>query len=96
MVEHDEDMIRAADWVVDLGPGAGEHGGKVMASATPAQLQEDPNSLTGHYLSGAKKIPVPKRRPVTPRSPLPWLHLQGASGNNLKHVDLHIPLQRLV
>ena len=96
VVEHDEDMIRAADWVVDLGPGAGEHGGKVMASATPAQLQEDPNSLTGHYLSGAKKIPVPKRRPVTPRSPLPWLHLQGASGNNLKHVDLHIPLQRLV
>ncbi len=96
VVEHDEDMIRAADWVVDLGPGAGEHGGKVMASATPAQLQKDPNSLTGHYLSGAKKIPVPKRRPVTPRSPLPWLHLQGASGNNLKHVDLHIPLQRLV
>ena len=96
VVEHDEDMIRAADWVVDLGPGAGEHGGKVMASATPAQLQEDPNSLTGHYLSGAKKIPVPKRRPVTPRSPLPWLHLQGASGNNLKNVDLHIPLQRLV
>ena len=96
VVEHDEDMIRAADWVVDLGPGAGEHGGKVMASETPQQLQKDPNSLTGQYLSGAKKILVPKRRPINPLGPLPWLHLIGASGNNLKNVDLHIPLQRLV
>lgn len=96
VVEHDEDMIRASDWVVDLGPGAGEHGGEIMASETPEALQNDPNSLTGQYLSGAKKIAVPKRRPVNPLGPLPWLHLSGASGNNLKHVDLHLPLQRLV
>lgn len=96
VVEHDEDMIRASDWVVDLGPGAGEHGGEVMASETPEALQKDPNSLTGQYLSGAKKIAVPKRRPVNPLGPLPWLHLNGATGNNLKNVDLHLPLQRLV
>lgn len=96
VVEHDEDMIRAADWVVDLGPGAGEHGGQIMASETPDELQKDPNSLTGQYLSGAKKIALPTRRPVNPLGPLPWLHLNGATGNNLKNVDLHIPLQRLV
>ncbi|MDO5666666.1 MAG: excinuclease ABC subunit UvrA [Alcaligenaceae bacterium] len=96
VVEHDEDMIRASDWVVDLGPGAGEHGGEIMASETPDALQKDPNSLTGQYLSGAKKIAIPQRRPVNPLGPLPWLHLNGASGNNLKNVDLHLPLQRLV
>lgn len=96
VVEHDEDMIRASDWVVDLGPGAGEHGGQIMASETPEALQKDPNSLTGQYLSGAKKIAVPKRRPVSTNGPLPWLHLNGASGNNLKQVNLHLPLQRLV
>ena len=96
VVEHDEDMIRASDWVVDIGPGAGEHGGKIMASETPTELQKDPNSLTGQYLSGAKKIAIPTRRPVNPLGPLPWLHLSGASGNNLKNVDLHLPLQRFV
>ena len=96
VVEHDEDMIRASDWVVDLGPGAGEHGGEVMASETPDKLQKDPNSLTGQYLSGVKKIALPQRRPVNPLGPLAWLHLNGATGNNLKNVNLHIPLQRLV
>ena len=96
VVEHDEDMIRASDWVVDLGPGAGEHGGKVMASETPEALQKDPNSLTGQYLSGARKISIPERRPISINGPLPWLHLTGAKGNNLKSVDLHLPLQRLV
>ena len=96
VVEHDEDMIRASDWVVDLGPGAGEHGGKVMASETPEVLQKDPNSLTGQYLSGARKISIPERRPVSINGSLPWLHLTGAKGNNLKSVDLHLPLQRLV
>ncbi|CAM5199282.1 excinuclease ABC subunit UvrA [Oligella ureolytica] len=96
VVEHDEDMIRASDWVVDIGPGAGEHGGQIMASETPTELQKDPNSLTGQYLSGAKKIALPSRRPVNPLGPLPWLHLNGATGNNLKSVDLHLPLQRFV
>lgn len=96
VVEHDEDMIRASDWVVDIGPGAGEHGGQIMASETPTELQKDPNSLTGQYLSGAKKIAIPTRRPVNPLGPLPWLHLSGATGNNLKNVDLHLPLQRFV
>lgn len=96
VVEHDEDMIRASDWVVDIGPGAGEHGGQIIASETPTELQKDPLSLTGQYLSGAKKIALPTRRPVNPLGPLPWLHLSGATGNNLKNVDLHLPLQRFV
>ena len=96
VVEHDKDMIRASDWVVDIGPGAGEHGGQIIASETPTELQKDPLSLTGQYLSGAKKIALPTRRPVNPLGPLPWLHLSGATGNNLKNVDLHLPLQRFV
>ena len=96
VVEHDEDMIRASDWVVDIGPGAGEHGGQIIASETPTELQNDPLSLTGQYLSGTKKIAVPTRRPINPLGPLPWLHLSGATGNNLKNVDLHLPLQRFV
>ncbi|CAM5214149.1 excinuclease ABC subunit UvrA [Oligella ureolytica] len=67
-----------------------------MASETPTELQKDPNSLTGQYLSGAKKIALPSRRPVNPLGPLPRLHLNGATGNNLKSVDLHLPLQRFV
>jgi excinuclease ABC subunit A len=94
VVEHDEDMIRSADWVVDMGPGAGEHGGQVVAQGTPAQVQEDPQSLTGQYLSGRRAIAVPQRRPV--EDSLPWLVVRGASGNNLKNVDLRIPAGRLV
>jgi excinuclease ABC subunit A len=94
VVEHDEDMIRSADWVVDMGPGAGEHGGQVVAQGTPAQVQEDPHSLTGQYLSGRRAIALPQRRPVD--DSLPWLVVRGASGNNLKDVDLRIPAGRLV
>ncbi|ANN80013.1 excinuclease ABC subunit UvrA [Bordetella flabilis] len=94
VVEHDEDMIRSADWVVDMGPGAGEHGGQVVAQGTPAQVQEDPHSLTGQYLSGRRAIALPQRRPV--EDSLPWLVVRGASGNNLKDVDLRIPAGRLV
>ncbi|ARP88330.1 excinuclease ABC subunit UvrA [Bordetella genomosp. 9] len=94
VVEHDEDMIRSADWVVDMGPGAGEHGGQVVAQGTPAQVQEDSHSLTGQYLSGRRAIQVPTRRPVD--DSVPWLVVTGASGNNLKNVDLRIPAGRLV
>jgi len=94
VVEHDEDMIRQADWVVDMGPGAGEHGGRVVAQGTPAGVQADPASLTGRYLSGARAIPVPDRREVGPEQS--WLELRGCSGNNLKNVDLRIPAGRLV
>lgn len=73
VVEHDEDMIRMADWVVDMGPGAGEHGGEVVAQGDPETVQRDPNSLTGQYLSGQRAIAIPKRRPVT--DDLPWLTL---------------------
>ncbi len=94
VVEHDEDMIRSADWVVDMGPGAGEHGGEIVAQGIPADVEQDPNSLTGQYLSGKREIAVPRRRPVNDE--LPWLTLTGATGNNLKNVDLHLPAGRLV
>lgn len=94
VVEHDEDMIRSADFVLDMGPGAGEHGGCVVASGTPQALIENPDSLTGQYLSGARRIAVPARRPVNDE--LPWLRLKGCTGNNLKAVDLALPAGRLV
>ncbi|ANN74336.1 excinuclease ABC subunit UvrA [Bordetella bronchialis] len=94
VVEHDEDMIRSADWVVDMGPGAGEHGGQVVAQGTPAQVQDDAQSLTGQYLSGRRAIQIPRRRPVDDEQP--WLVVSGASGNNLKNVDLRVPAGRLV
>ncbi|CAM5511569.1 excinuclease ABC subunit UvrA [Eoetvoesiella caeni] len=94
VVEHDEDMIRCADFIVDMGPGAGEHGGSVVAQGTPQELALNPDSLTGQYLTGARRIAIPQRRPVTPE--LPWLRLNGATGNNLKSVNLAIPAGRLV
>lgn len=94
VVEHDEDMIRAADFVLDMGPGAGEHGGQVVAQGTPAALAANPASLTGQYLTGAKKIAIPQRRPVDPEGT--WLKVLGCTGNNLKSVDLAIPAGRLV
>ncbi|SAI37795.1 excinuclease ABC subunit A [Bordetella ansorpii] len=94
VVEHDEDMIRMADWVVDMGPGAGEHGGQVVAQGTPQAIEKDGQSLTGQYLSGSRAIEVPKRRPV--QEDMPWLTLAGASGNNLKNVTLRVPAGRLV
>ncbi|VGO09560.1 Excinuclease ABC subunit A [plant metagenome] len=94
VVEHDEDMIREADWVVDMGPGAGEHGGQVVADGTPEQVQQSPASLTGQFLSGARAIAVPRRRAFDDEQV--WLELTGATGNNLKSVDLRIPAARLV
>lgn len=94
VVEHDEDMIRAADWVVDMGPGAGENGGQVIAQGTAEDLMHQPDSITGEYLSGRKKITAEKRREVTAETA--WLKLQGCTGNNLKKVDLDIPLGKLV
>jgi len=94
VVEHDEDMIRAADFVLDMGPGAGEHGGRIVAQGTPHELAADPASLTGQYLSGARRIGIPPRRPV--QEDMPWLRLTGCTGNNLKSVDLAVPAGRLV
>jgi excinuclease ABC subunit A len=89
VVEHDEEAIRSADYVVDIGPGAGVHGGKIVFSGTPQELLADPQSLTGQYLSGARQIPMPKKRVA--RDPERQLRLLGASGNNLKNVTLEIP-----
>lgn len=90
VVEHDEDAIRCADHVIDIGPGAGVHGGNVVAEGTMDEIIANPNSLTGQYLSGAKEIAVPKER--TPRDPKKTVELLGATGNNLKSVDLSIPV----
>ena len=94
VVEHDEDMIRQADWVVDMGPGAGEHGGRVVAQGTPDAVQQDPASLTGQYLSGARAIRVPQRRPLA--GDQAWLEVRNCTGNNLKGVDLRVPAGKLV
>ena len=90
VVEHDEDAIRCADHVIDIGPGAGVHGGNVVAEGTMDEIIANPNSLTGQYLSGAKEIAVPKER--TPRDPKKTVELLGATGNNLKNVDLSVPV----
>lgn len=90
VVEHDEDAIRLADYVVDIGPGAGVHGGNIVAEGTPQQVMDNPQSLTGQYLSGKKQITYPEQR--TPVDPEKLLKLSGASGNNLQNVDLEIPV----
>ncbi|MBD9357016.1 excinuclease ABC subunit UvrA [Methylomonas albis] len=90
VVEHDEDAIRAADHVVDIGPGAGVHGGQIVSQGTPAQILADANSLTGRYLSGAEIIAVPKK--TTPNDPARQLAIKGASGNNLKNVTASFPV----
>jgi len=90
VVEHDQDAIMAADYVVDIGPGAGEHGGHIVAEGTPAEIQANKNSLTGQYLSGTKKIDVPKKRHAP--DPKRWLKLTHATGNNLKDVTLDLPV----
>ncbi len=93
VVEHDEDMIRAADYVVDMGPGAGIHGGQVVAQGTPGEVLADPASLTGRYMSGNLKIPVPARRNRLGEQPDPQvIRILGASGNNLKDVSVDIPV----
>ncbi|GLS05433.1 UvrABC system protein A [Chitiniphilus shinanonensis] len=89
VVEHDEDAIRAADWLVDMGPGAGEHGGEVIACGTPQEVFDHPDSVTGQFMSGKRRIEIPaqRRRP----DPEKWFTLKGAHGNNLKFVDLALP-----
>ena len=88
VVEHDEDTMRAADCVIDIGPGAGEHGGQLVAMGTAEDLMKNENSVTGAYLSGRRKIPVPEIR----KEPTGFLTIKGASENNLKHIDVDIPL----
>ncbi len=88
VVEHDEDTMRAADCVVDIGPGAGEHGGQVVAVGTAKEIMENPKSITGAYLSGRLKIPVPSER----RQPTGWIRVKGAAQNNLKNINVDIPL----
>ena len=90
VVEHDEDAIRCADHVIDIGPGAGMHGGTVVAQGTPADVMKAPQSLTGQYLCGKRKIAVPSQR--TPVDPKRMLKLSGCTGNNLKNVKLEIPV----
>ena len=90
VVEHDQDAIMAADYVVDIGPGAGEHGGQIVAEGTPAEIQGNANSLTGQYLSGKKQITYNHKR-HTP-DPARWLSLSHATGNNLKDVSLKLPV----
>ncbi|MDO4632260.1 MAG: excinuclease ABC subunit UvrA [Eubacteriales bacterium] len=88
VVEHDEDTMRAADCVVDIGPGAGEHGGEVIAVGTAEEIMQNPRSITGDYLSGRKKIPVPETR----KQPTGFLKIRGARQNNLKNIDVEVPL----
>ena len=88
VVEHDEDTMRAADCVIDIGPGAGEHGGQLVAMGTAEDLMKNEQSVTGAYLSGRLKIPVPEVR----KAPTGFLHIKGAAENNLKHIDVDIPL----
>lgn len=89
VVEHDEDTMMAADYIIDIGPGAGIHGGQIISQGTPQEVMNDPNSLTGSYLSGRKFIPVPADRRKTDDR---WLEIRGAKENNLKNINVKIPL----
>lgn len=88
VVEHDFETMMAADYLVDIGPGAGEHGGQVVAEGTPAEVMENNDSVTGQFLSGKRNIPIPKKR----RKAQNWLSIKGARANNLKNIDVDIPL----
>jgi excinuclease ABC subunit A len=92
VVEHDEDTMRAADWLVDMGPGAGEHGGRVVAAGLPKQVMKSKESVTGQFLSGRRSIAVPERRPPAES----FLVVKGASEHNLRGIDVEIPVGRLV
>ena len=89
VVEHDEDTMRAADYLIDIGPGAGVHGGQIISAGTPEEVMADPNSLTGQYLSGKRKIPVPRQRRGGNGK---FLHVVGAAENNLRNIDVDFPL----
>ncbi len=92
VVEHDEETMLSADYIIDIGPAAGEHGGQVVAQGTPAEIMKDPNSLTGKYLSGQERIDVPKVRRQEDRG---WVSVKGAQENNLQNVDVAFPIGRL-
>ncbi|MDT2825261.1 excinuclease ABC subunit UvrA [Vagococcus lutrae] len=93
VVEHDEDTMRAADYLIDIGPGAGEHGGEIVAAGTPKEVEAQENSLTGQYLSGKKQIAVPKkRRPSTGQ----YVQIKGAAENNLKNIEVDFPMGQFV
>ena len=93
VVEHDEETMMSADYILDVGPGAGEHGGQIVAAGTPRQIMDCPESITGQYLSGKKSIPIPEtRRPGNGHS----LLIKGAAANNLKHIDVEVPLGKFV
>jgi Excinuclease ABC subunit A len=94
VVEHDEDAIRSADFVVDMGPGAGEHGGYVIVAGPPSDILKHPDSLTGQYLSGQRAIPLPAQRHAP--DPARQLTLCGARGNNLQEVTVHLPVGLLI
>ncbi|WP_348944249.1 excinuclease ABC subunit UvrA [Chitinibacter sp. FCG-7] len=94
VVEHDEDAMRAADYLVDMGPGAGVHGGQVIAAGTPEEVFNNPDSITGQFMTGKRKIAQPESRRVP--DPERWLHLIGATGNNLKDVMLELPVGLMV
>ncbi len=93
VVEHDDETIRSADWVIDLGPGAGEHGGEIVAEGTPEQIMAVPESLTGAYLSGRKRVPLPEQRRQGNGQ---FLRVVGATENNLKNLSVNIPLGKFV
>ncbi|MBP5489455.1 MAG: excinuclease ABC subunit UvrA [Lachnospiraceae bacterium] len=88
VVEHDEDTMRAADWVIDIGPGAGQHGGEVVAQGTAEDIMACPRSITGDYLAGRRFVPVPAKR----RKPTGWITIRGAREHNLKNIDVRVPL----
>ena len=92
VVEHDEQMMRQADWIVDMGPGAGEHGGEVVAEGPSEAIERNPNSVTGKFLSGERRIAVPHRRDDDGRG---WFAVRGASMHNLKNIDVEFPVGRL-
>ncbi len=93
VVEHDESMMRAADYLIDMGPGAGSHGGEIVSAGEPSHVMSDPNSMTGRYLSGAKLIPIPSsRRPGSGE----YVQIKGARENNLQNLDVEIPLGKFV
>ena len=93
VVEHDEDTMRAADYLIDIGPGAGEFGGEIIAAGTPKEVEKNAKSLTGQYLAGKKYIPVPSERR---REDKGWIHLKDAAENNLRGIDVDVPLGRFV
>ena len=92
VVEHDEQMMRSADWLVDMGPGAGEHGGHVVAEGTAAKVQRNKKSVTGQFLSGTRAIEVPERREADNG----WFVVRGAAEHNLKAIDVEFPIGKFI